>query len=314
MSLDSVRGNVVTFDSSFIQTDNKTQPLSAAVSNRTSTYTLPLKAPDRSLSSQADLASATARVETLEVATLVTKTTSSTLEPARQAEITEKLEQVVKSATTDAGAAKVNSYKALAKSLFTLSTALTSTILLAISTVATQGGASPLLAISSLMLVSAIIDTVFAAINVARAHKDLPPINVESYLQTGVVSILRKMNVPEKVIDKLDTDVFKKMIIAYKLALIVSQVTLGLILAVPHPAMLELLMKITSGVSTAGKVAFELLWPTSAQGKAEEALSPEEEKKITAALESQIAQTAITTMVTDTLQTETKLPLNVQYA
>ena len=313
MSVDSLRGNVATFESPFIQPDNKTQPLPPTVSNPTSTYTLPLKAPDRSLFSQEDLASATAKVETLSVESVLRERENFTLEPERQLESETKLAQAVKSATTDEGVAKANAYRALAKSLLTLSFALTSTVLLAISTVATQGAASPLLAVSTLVLVNAIIDSVFAGINVARAKQDLPPINVESYLQKGVISILRAMNVSEKVIDKLDTDVFKKLLTGYKLALTITQVILGLARAVPTPALLQTLMKITSGAGTIANAAFDYIWPAAVSAKATEALSPEEEIEINTALESEIAQAAIIKMATDTLQTETKLPLNVDY-
>jgi hypothetical protein len=301
MSLDSIWNSPIPVPS----TSGEAPTLTTAAANRTANEARPLDAPDRTLFSPADLENAEVKIKE------GANTPNLSLAPERQAENIGTMKQAIDSSKTDAGAAKMKSYRALAKSVLGLSAAITLTTLLAVSTVATHGAAAPLLAVSSLVLANAIIDIVFAAINVARAQKDLPPVNAESYLQMGVVSVLRKMNVPEKVLDKLEVDVFKKLLAVYKFALTATQTILGLVLAVPNPAMLQAAIKIASTVVFLGGAAFEMVWPNSGGENATEPLSPEEDSQINSALASPTAKMMISALAEGSLQEETR-PLHIE--
>lgn len=195
-----------------------------------------------------------------------------TLSPAREQKNTETINHALKSAGAEEGINKAQSYKTLAKSALGLMSSMTSTTFLIITTAATGGATAPLLVISNLVLANAIIDTVFATINVTRARKDLPPINIESFIQRGVSIVLRKLHIPETMVDKLSTNVFKHIGTTYSLALTVAQFALSFTIVATVPKVINLLSHIATGIFLSAKLGVIVLMPNKDESEEDKGL------------------------------------------
>lgn len=209
-----------------------------------------LSAPAKETIGSSDLACAKRKVAETSLASIKTLTQKTTA-----------LFKTIADVVTPVENKKAEHYKALAQGLFEAGMSALTVTVLALATTATGGALTPLLALSSLVLTAALLNTVFAAVNIAREKKGLPPVSADMYLQQFLTSLARKLNIAEEHIEKLSQYVFQKLVPTLILLLNVAQLlTIAIVTAVPEA--IKLSWKITPIlVNAIGKLTEILLAP-----------------------------------------------------
>lgn len=156
------------------------------------------------------------------------------------------IKTAIEGGRTVSGEKKTECYRDLAHKVVGLVASIAAIGLLIGMTILSGGAAAPLLiasvVIASLLLVNTVIDTVFAAINLARVKKGLPEISIDTILRNAVKNMMRKLNFEDRTIQKVDEKVLTYAKTAFEIGVVVAKIPSG---EVTRPPLIDTLWHIT---------------------------------------------------------------------